>query len=104
MKEISKAQVIGLMDKIQQSGIDNSRYTIDVLVTERNLFERYGGDDFDATLKPGAYCVIWFNEVDCSDEPIISNWIDASLKEENIEYVSKKNDDGCIIIICLDLL
>lgn len=104
MKAISKQHVIELLNKIQVTGLDNSRYSVDEFKSPITAEEWYGETTGRTELQPGTYCALWFDEVDCSDEPLLSYWIDNSLKEENIEYLFKEKDDGCVILICLDLL
>jgi len=101
MKAISKAQVIDLMDVLNKDGVYNSNYSIDVFVRDVDVSRHYGADGVD-TLKPGAYCAVWFDESDFSDFPNVDKWINSKLTDENIALLD--NGEGWIIIICLDLL
>lgn len=101
MKAICKEEVIDLMRMLSKDGVDNSHYNVDMFVTEKDAGKFYGADGVE-TLKPGAYCAIWFDEEDFSDFPSVDKWINTKLNEENIAILD--NGTGWIIVICLDLL
>lgn len=99
MKEITKAQVIGLMDSINRDGIDNGRYDI-VKVHERCASsERIVCGD-ERMLEPGTYCVVYSDEPDLSDYSFVSKFVDEDLKEDNIDIIL--GDETNILIICLE--
>lgn len=98
MKEITKKQMIGLMDSINREGIDNSRYTIVENCERCACSEKIACED-DSILEPGVYCVIYSDEPDFSDMPFLSKWIDENLTEDNIEILL--SDETNILIICL---
>ena len=101
MKAITKAQIIDLMSILNKEDVDNSHYNIDVHIRDTDVSRFYGADGVD-TLKPGAYCAIWFDEPDFSDFPSLNKWIETKLSDENIALLD--NGEGWIILICLDLL
>lgn len=101
MKEITKAQVIDLMNALNVDGVDNEHSDIVTPVTARDSQELLGGD-ISVTLQPGAYCVVYFGEADLSDFPSVQKWINTTLTEDNIEIIP--NGDYSMLVICLDLL
>ena len=103
MEAISKQHVIELLNKIQVTGLDNSRYSVDEFKSPVIAEKWYGKTTGRTKIQPGTYCALWFDEADCTDEPLISYWIDNALTVENFEYLFG-DDGGCIILICLDLL
>lgn len=101
MKQITKIQVIELMDAICCDGMDNSNYNLSCVIQDRNSQELYGGED-GIILKPGAYCAIYSGEYDLSDFPKVAKFINNHLSEDNFELIFN-GDNGSIFIICLDL-
>lgn len=100
MKEITKMQVIGLMDSINREGIDNSHYDIRVDTDVKSSKDLWGGD-WDIPLQRGSYCAIYAEEADLSDLTFVGRWIDENLAEDNFDIVF--NGEGAILIVCLDL-
>lgn len=101
MKEISKAQVIDLMNVLNRDGVDNSHCDINTFTSETDPHTYYGADE-DDKLEPGKYCAVWFDEDDYSDFPNVLNWINENLTEENVALL--ECEESSIILICLDLL
>lgn len=101
MKEITKAQVIDLMNVLNVDGVDNEHSDIVTPITARDSQELLGGD-ISITLQPGAYCVVYSSEADLSDFPSVQKWINTKLTEDNIEIIP--NGDYNMFVICLDLL
>lgn len=103
MKQITKAQVIDLMDKIQRDGVDNTQYSIDTFVAPVNPEKWYGCEDTGCEdLQPGAYCALWVEDIECSNMPSVGKWIDKKLSDDNICLMD--SGKGWMILICLDLL
>lgn len=94
MKEISKEQVIDLMNRINVDGVDNTQYDIHVFVSPSK----------PENLQPGAYCALWVDDTDCSNMPSVGKWINSALKPDNVQVMSVRGSDMWIVLICLDLL
>ena len=105
MKEISKTQVIDLMNNIRRDGVDSGEYDIDIFAFPRKPEEWYGCEDSGCgDLQPGAYCALWVDDTDCSNMPSVGKWIDNSLESDNIQLLSVEDSDKWIVLICLNLL
>lgn len=105
MKEISKEQIIDLMDKINVDGVDNTQYDIHVFVFPRKPEEWYDCEESGCEdLQPGAYCALWVDDTECSNMPSVGKWINSALKPDNIQILSVNGSDMWIVLICLDLL
>lgn len=99
MKEITKTQVIELMDKINRDGIDNCHYDIVYVMEECEQCEVFAGGDHD-TVEPGTYCVVYSSDSDFEDVPFTKEWINSELTEENIDIFC--TECGLAVAICLD--
>lgn len=105
MKAINKTQVIDLFSNIRRDGVENTNYDVDVFVSSRNPEEWYGCEEFGCEdLQPGAYCVLWVDDTECSNMPSVGKWIDKYLDSDNIQVLSVKDSDKWIVLICLELL
>lgn len=105
MKEISKEQVIDLMNRINVDGVDNTQYDIHVFVSPSKPEEWYDCEDSGCeNLQPGAYCALWVDDTDCSNMPSVGKWINSALKPDNIQILSVNGSDMWIVLICLELL
>lgn len=100
MKEITKQQVIELMDKINRDGIDNTHYDIVHVQQECEQKEAFAGCNDILLVGPGTYCVVYSGESDFGDIPFTMDWVNSELSEENIDIFYTEN--GLAVIICLD--
>lgn len=57
MKAISKQHVIELLNKIQVTGLDNSRYSVDEFKSPVIAEEWYGKTTGRTKIQPGTYCL-----------------------------------------------
>lgn len=103
MKQITKEQVIDLMNKINVDGVDNTQWTINAFVAPVKPEKWYGANDTGCDkLQPGAYCALWVDDTECSNMPTVGKWIDEKLSDDNICLLDI--DGGWIVLVCLDLL
>lgn len=100
MEEITKQQVIELMDKINRDGIDNTHYDIVHVQEECEQKEAFAGCNDILLVESGTYCVVYSGGSDFGDIPFTMGWVNSELSEENIDIFYTEN--GLAVIICLD--
>lgn len=105
MKAITKEEIIDLMRFIQEDGMNNSNYSVDVFVSPTQPHDFYGSVGKDENpLQPGAYCAIWTDDKECGDFPHVEKWIKRNLTEENMVTMQSFDYSSYVVVICLDLL
>ena len=91
------------MNNINKDGADNTQWTIQAVVKAVDAGKFFATtDDTGEILQPGAYCVLWVDDTECSNMPCVGKWIDRALSDENIALLDN-GEAGWLILICLDL-
>ena len=102
MTELSKVEIIDLINNINIDGISNEQYTLYPLISEKDSVAVFGGEEgTGVTLAPGAYLAVWFRESDLGDFPRIRDYAN-NLDDDKFELVP--NEDGKILIFMLGRL
>lgn len=101
MKAITKAQVIDLLDVINRDDEIMINSDIISLSEEKDMSELFFDVVRDGDMLPaGRYFVLCFEEVDMSDFPVVTDWVNGNLSEDNIEIEIGR--EYAYLIICLD--
>ena len=103
MKQITKAQIVELMENILSDGIDYSRYHIErysqPISIEKSLGFMIEGDEH---IISGNYCVICADSLECENIPNISEWIYEKLSDDNYMIFAPKRGKEVYFVICLE--
>ena len=103
MKQITKAQIVELMENILSDGIDYSSYHIErysqPISIEKSLGFMIEGDEH---IVSGNYCVICADSLECENIPNISEWIYDKLADDNYMIFAPKRGKEVYFVICLE--
>lgn len=103
MKQITKAQIVELMENILSDGIDYSSYHIErysqPISIEKSLGFMIDGDEH---IISGNYCVICADSMKCENIPNISEWIYEKLADDNYMIFAPKRGKEVYFVICLE--
>lgn len=103
MKQITKAQIVELMENILSDGIDYSSYHIErysqPISIEKSLGFMIEGDEH---IISGNYCVICADSLKCENIPNISEWIYEKLADDNYMIFAPKRGKEVYFVICLE--
>ena len=103
MKQITKAQIVELMENILSDGIDYSSYHIErysqPISIEKSLGFMIDGDEH---IISGNYCVICADSLKCENIPNISEWIYEKLADDNYMIFAPKRGKEVYFVICLE--